>query len=336
MESLPVVVLTGYLGAGKTTLLNHLLQRPGSRIGVIENDFGAVNVDSGLIAGQVDEPATISGGCLCCLPDAGGLDDALSKLADPKRDLEAIVIEASGVADPLALVRILGMSRVPGIRIGGLVDVVDSVEYFRTVDTGVVPPARFAAATLVVLNKVDALESAERDATLARIEARVRERNPRVLTVAAIDAAIDPALVFDPAPRRTPADELPIAELLRQDYHPHHEHADSVTATATEPVDPAALATFLADPPEAIYRVKGRVAVREGAGVRRYVLHIVGGAVHLAPDGRDDAASELVAIGLHLDEDAVRGHLRRALAAAPECTSPRDAERLRRYRRLSR
>ncbi|WP_240930329.1 GTP-binding protein [Isoptericola sp. BMS4] len=58
-------------------LLNHLLRQPGARVGVVVNDFGDVDVDAGRVTGQVDEPAAISGGCLCCLPDAGGLDDAL-------------------------------------------------------------------------------------------------------------------------------------------------------------------------------------------------------------------------------------------------------------------
>ncbi|MFF0973213.1 UNVERIFIED_CONTAM: GTP-binding protein, partial [Kocuria sp. CPCC 205295] len=73
----PVIALTGHLGAGKTSLLNHLLRAPGARLGVVVNDFGELNVDAALVSGQVDEAASISGGCLCCLPDAGGLDEAL-------------------------------------------------------------------------------------------------------------------------------------------------------------------------------------------------------------------------------------------------------------------
>ena len=47
---LPVTVLTGFLGAGKTTLINHLLEHNHSeRIAIIENEFGAVNVDGALL-----------------------------------------------------------------------------------------------------------------------------------------------------------------------------------------------------------------------------------------------------------------------------------------------
>jgi G3E family GTPase len=109
--NVPVITLTGYLGAGKTTLLNHLLRREGARIGVVINDFGAINVDAALVSGQVDKTASIFGGCLCCMPDGGGLDDALTTLARPKLRLDAIIIEASGLADPIALSRIIHFSK---------------------------------------------------------------------------------------------------------------------------------------------------------------------------------------------------------------------------------
>ncbi|MDO5052739.1 MAG: GTP-binding protein, partial [Pseudoclavibacter sp.] len=101
MGTVPVIALSGHLGAGKTTLLNHVLRRPYARIGVVVNDFGAVNIDAGLVTGQVDDAASISGGCICCMNDAGGLDEALARLARPRLRLDAILLEASGVADPL-------------------------------------------------------------------------------------------------------------------------------------------------------------------------------------------------------------------------------------------
>lgn len=83
MQAVPVICLTGHLGAGKTSLLNHVLRTPGTRIGVVVNDFGELNVDAMLVSGHIDEPASIAGGCICCLPDDGGIDAALLKLADP-------------------------------------------------------------------------------------------------------------------------------------------------------------------------------------------------------------------------------------------------------------
>jgi Ni2+-binding GTPase involved in maturation of urease and hydrogenase len=49
-RSIPVTIVTGFLGAGKTSLLNKLTKHLlGDRsIAVIENEYGAVNLDGKL------------------------------------------------------------------------------------------------------------------------------------------------------------------------------------------------------------------------------------------------------------------------------------------------
>lgn len=326
----PVVALTGHLGAGKTTLLNHLLRQPGARVGVVVNDFGDVNVDAGLVTGQVDEPASIAGGCLCCLEDVGGLDDALERLAQPRRALDVIVVEASGIAEPGALAQMIRASGAANVRPGGVVDVVDAVEYFDTVDGGGLPPARFAVATLVVLNKCDLLPEDEREAILARIEARVRELNPHVHVVRTSAGQVDPALVYDVASPDEPEDELPIAALMRAERSApaDHAHAASATRSILGPVAPAALATLLEGPPAGAYRIKGTVAVGAGARPQGYVVHVVGRQVHLTSCPPPEA-STLVAIGLDLDPDLAGA----ALDAALQPASTPDPAGLRRLRR---
>ncbi len=165
---------------------------------MVVNDFGELNVDASLVAGQIDEPASIAGGCICCLPDDGGLDEALAKLADPARRLDAILVEASGLADPVAIARIIGFSKLSGVRPGGLVDVIDAVHHFDTVDRSRPPPARYGAASLVVVNKLDQVPEDDRRALIARVEHRVAQRNPRVHVVGTTAGRIDPALLFDP------------------------------------------------------------------------------------------------------------------------------------------
>ncbi|MDR7384702.1 CobW family GTP-binding protein [Promicromonospora iranensis] len=331
----PVVTLTGHLGAGKTTVLNHLLQQPGARVGVVVNDFGDVNVDAGLVTGQIDEPASISGGCLCCLPDAGGLDAALERLTHPRLGLDVVIVEASGIADPLTLSRMIRFSGVERVRPGGVVDVVDAVEHFDTVDTGGDPPARYAVTSLVVLNKTDRLPAGDAERTLDRIEARVHERNPAAQVVRTSHGRVDPSLVYDAASAEDPPDQLPLAALLRDGREHDHEHADAVTVPASGPVSPGRLVDLLEDPPPGAYRIKGRVVVDTGRSLRGYVVHVVGRSVHVTSRGiGDDGLGELVAIGMHLDVGQVRDRLDRALAPSDRPDAQGFA-RLQRYRRLS-
>ncbi|QCU78836.1 GTP-binding protein [Citricoccus sp. SGAir0253] len=332
----PVITLAGYLGAGKTTLLNHLLRQPGARLGVVVNDFGTLNVDAALVAGQVDEAAAISGGCLCCLPDAGGLDEALERLSRPRLRLDAIIVEASGAAEPLALARLVRHSSAGRVRPGGLVEVVDATEHFRTVDTLPDPPARHAAASLVVVTKADLLPDSERHGTVERIRRRVAARNPAVPVVLARQGRIDPALVFDTAEHEDPPDQLPIARLLREQANAHdHEHAAAVAVRLDAPVPAAALVDLLEHPPAGAYRLKGRVAVRQPRGDRGYLVNLVGRSIHVAALPAPPEPGELVAIGLGLDTAATRARLEAVAVTAAGGDDAAALRRLQRYRRLS-
>ncbi|MDP7701682.1 GTP-binding protein [Mycobacterium sp. TY815] len=338
MSAIPVIALTGHLGAGKTTLLNHLLRSPGTRIGVVVNDFGELNVDAALVAGQVDEPASIAGGCICCLPDDGGLDEALAKLADPARRLDAIIVEASGLADPVSIARIIGFSKLAGVRSGGLVDVVDAVNHFDTVDRGELPPVRYGVASLIVVNKLDQVPEGDRPAVLERINERVAQRNPRVQVVGTTGGRIDPALLFDPLESSEDAGQLSFRELLldaESDQEHDHVHADSVTVTGAGCIDLDALLDLLEQPPSGVFRLKGVVAVRHGRSVRSYVVNLVGSAVHIAKAPPRAVANCLVAIGMHLAVPAVRAELSRALQPVSAPASAVALRRLQRYRRLS-
>src|SRR5919107_5165239 len=82
MELIPSTILTGFLGAGKTTLLNRILQENhGMRIAVIENEFGAENIDNEiLVQDSTEQIVEMNNGCICCTV-RGDLISALSSLA---------------------------------------------------------------------------------------------------------------------------------------------------------------------------------------------------------------------------------------------------------------
>lgn len=100
---LPFTIIGGYLGAGKTTLINQMLSDPNApRIGLLVNDFGAINIDASLIEAEDDDVISLNNGCICCkLTDSIG--DAIDMLASRTEDLDHIILEASGVSDPTRL-----------------------------------------------------------------------------------------------------------------------------------------------------------------------------------------------------------------------------------------
>ncbi len=222
------------------------------------------------------------------------------------------------------------------VRPGGVIEVVDAVEYFATLDNGLGPaPLRFEAATLVVVNKVDRIPVDERPALVARISERIRARNPQVEIVQAEHGRLDPALIYDAAATEDPPDQLPFGAALRAEHeHEHpHTHAQSVTVTVPGAVESAGLVDLLNAPPPTAYRIKGTVTVATRGRPSSYLLNIVGRSGNLVPASRPTTAppaSELVAIGLDLDSAAVRRRLEQALVP----TATPTAEGLAALRRL--
>ena len=117
-----IILITGYLGAGKTTLLNHILANDqGIRAAVIVNDIGEVNVDASLIKGdglaQMDDIIPLSNGCICCtLSD--DLARQLRSIAD-SGDFDYIIIEASGICEPIPIAYTISSFRDDGAAEGG-------------------------------------------------------------------------------------------------------------------------------------------------------------------------------------------------------------------------
>ncbi|MFC9248305.1 GTP-binding protein [Streptomyces sp. NPDC057136] len=337
---IPVVVLAGFLGSGKTTLLNHLLQhRAGNRIGVIVNDFGSIEIDAMTVAGQVGSTVSLGNGCLCCAVDASELDTYLDTLTRPAARLDVIVIEASGLAEPQELVRMLLASDNPRIRYGGLVEVVDAAEFEGTRDRHPEIDRHLAVADLVVLNKTDRVGEAEH----ARLREAVAAAGSRAAVVSATYGRIDPGLLFDPVLR--PDEDEKIRQLTFEDLfleeraaqagdeHAGHLHTayESVSFTADVPLDPRRFMSFLDTRPEGLYRIKGFADFGTGDRDNRYALHAVGRFLRFVPQqwGRDEQRlTQLVLIGSGIDAEALHKELsdcRESGAPAPDADATQDA-----------
>ncbi|MEM7019088.1 MAG: GTP-binding protein, partial [Pseudomonadota bacterium] len=101
-KQVPVTILSGFLGAGKTTLLCQLLENASIEIVAIVNDIAALNIDAALIRSKNAETIALENGCACCVLGTD-LHESLHEIGKRDQPPDAIVIEASGLADPIGL-----------------------------------------------------------------------------------------------------------------------------------------------------------------------------------------------------------------------------------------
>ncbi|WP_307843673.1 GTP-binding protein [Streptomyces sp. B15] len=348
---IPVVVLAGFLGSGKTTLLNHLLRRArGTRIGAIVNDFGSIEIDAMAVSGQVDSMVSLGDGCLCCAVDTSDMDEVLDVLARPAAGMDVIVIEASGVAEPETLIRMVLASGSPHIVYGGLVEVVDAAEFEAVRARHPELERHVGAADLLVLNKADRVPDERR----AALRAELRRLSPGTPVVPATFGRVDPALLFDRVRReRPPVEQLSFDSLLYGDgdsdgdgeehghvtggdesehgcggeeSHAAHLHAayEPVEFVSDRPLDPRRFLDFLDARPDGLYRIKGYVDFGAADPANVYEVHAVGGFLRFAPERPSrskERRTELVMIGSGVDGAALHDGLS-ACVVDPEGPGP--------------
>ena len=127
-STIPITLLSGFLGSGKTSTLQHLLEnKDGLEIGVIVNDVASVNIDAKLIkksdsdtmpsqknlVTRSDGIIELQNGCACCSL-ADELVPTVESLLQTKNNFDAIVIELSGVGDPIAVQQLWKQSKAKG------------------------------------------------------------------------------------------------------------------------------------------------------------------------------------------------------------------------------
>ncbi|MGW5098009.1 CobW family GTP-binding protein [Streptomyces nodosus] len=330
-QQIPVVVLAGFLGSGKTTLLNHLLHHSGgSRIGAVVNDFGDIEIDAMAVAGALgDSTVSLGNGCLCCAVDASELDLYLDRLAQPSTGVDVIVIEASGLAEPQELVRMLLASEQPRVVYGGLVEVVDAVEFDATRQKHPELDRHLALADLVVVNKTDRADDTE------RVLGLVRSLSDGAAVVPAVHGRIDPEFLFDCRPAEERIGQLSFDDLHRHDHPDGHGHGhghegaghthlhtgyDSLSYRSEVPMHPRRLLDFLDSRPEGLYRIKGYVDFGAADPRNRYSVHAVGRFLRFRPETWQDGEerlTQLVLIGSGIDTAALRKELEACPDGAP-------------------
>ena len=226
---IPVTIITGFLGSGKTTLLNYILTAEhGHKIAVIENEFGEVSIDDGLV--QVDRVAeeilTLDNGCVCCTV-RGDLVKTMHNLLERRHNFDYIIVETTGMADPTPVAITFQFDELlkKHTKMDAIVTVVDAAHVLQhlreKMPEGVVNESvqQIAFADKILLNKTDLVDKEK----LGEVRKEIRTINAFATVMETQYSKVDLKEVLDV--RAFSIEKLNNFKVEEEeDHHHHHDH----------------------------------------------------------------------------------------------------------------
>ena len=168
----PVTIITGFLGSGKTTLLNHILQnQQGIKTAVLVNEFGEIGIDNDLIVATGEDMVELNNGCICCTINED-LVNAVHKVLARSEQIDYLVVETTGVADPLPVaLTFLGTELRDLTRLDSIITLVDAANFSIDLFNSEASQSQITYGDIILLNKTDLVDEADVDL----LEVRLRD-----------------------------------------------------------------------------------------------------------------------------------------------------------------
>jgi G3E family GTPase len=314
-HQIPVTIVTGFLGSGKTTLLNHILNnRQGLKVAVIVNEFGDIDIDSQLLVAVDENMVQLANGCICCTINQS-LVEAVLAIVNRVETVDYLVIETTGIADPLPIVRSFTTTNLQQVtRLDSVLTVVDAVSFTAEHYHSEAALNQLTFGDIILLNKTDLVAP---EATI-ELERYIRSIAPDARLITTQYGQVPLPLILDVG--------VNIALKSSQSTHQHSHHLENdgfiaVSFKSDLPLILAKFQDFLDRLPSDIYRAKGILKfqgsqlyhVLQMSG-KRYAIESIRAESSIASRSPPPYANQLVFIGKNSNAEAIRMQLNECLA----------------------
>lgn len=275
----------------------------GLRLAILVNEFGELGIDGALTSSAAASLVEVPNGCICC-SGQGDLGRGLAALLEVGDGIDGVLIETSGLTQPLGVVDIVNGPRFSDkLYLEAIVTVVDAANFDANLDNAVVAYQQLVAADLFLVNKVDLVS----EEVVEAIEGSLSRLNPSAAVVRGENGAApvwllgqgDPEEASRPARSRKASERVPGPDV------------DSVSHHLDAPVDRRRFEAWAAALPRNAWRVKA--LLQFNGGNEWFSYHRVGARESLAVLAEESTrpAGRVVVIGRNLDGPSLVAGLRR-------------------------
>jgi G3E family GTPase len=297
LKSTPFVLVTGFLGSGKTTLLKRFLfcSADKQKIAIIQNEFANANVDGQALkeTGKTFKMVEINQGSVFCVCLLASFVQSLVSLLDSCQP-DIIILEATGLADPIAIGQLLGARELKNrLHLAHVWCVIDSTSFLKLEPQVQRLSHQVRIADTVILNKSDRVSQANMD----MVEKRTIELNPYAHRVRAsfCDGAVV-NLIQTFSQRPDPQKKQQAQETLETCGPPA---ISSAVLRTTIPISRAGLENFLRVFEKTAYRIKGYVNLMDQTVVSTQSCF---GQTCIQTIQKEPGPTELIALGPQIDQ----------------------------------
>lgn len=309
MKKIPITLVTGFLGSGKTSLINYIISKNTDlKIGVILNEFGDVALESNFLKSKDEEIIEIPNGCMCCVAKKDFVG-ALDKIMQYQPDTNYIVIEASGLSDPLQiLLTFYSPLLKEKFRLDSILCVVDVVNYDYTMDNYDIASEQVATSDIMLLSKTKDIPME----TIKRIESAIIGLNPRA-KILLINEDLSLNLIMDTDKFDYSTHESEYTEDDNEEHKHFHENISDLFFRTEKPIDYQKLINLYKSIDKGVIRSKGFINFKNSPNEnKKYLMQFVGNRTELTFEDWENGEKRETAL-LFVGKDFDRGLLLRKL-----------------------
>ncbi len=165
-----ILVVSGFLGAGKTTFIKEFSRKTGRLFCILENEFGAVNVDEAVLREENDTMKIyeLTSGCICCSTKGEFASTCLTIANTINPDY--LIVEPTGVGSLTNIRNNLNRISYSRIEILNPICIVDGLAVLNgTTDFNGIFLDQIEQSRYVFLSKMESLSNKEKDFVYQRI-----------------------------------------------------------------------------------------------------------------------------------------------------------------------